>query len=146
MFTYLNPRRSDLFAASFARQVARVEIGLQDEILHGNLDSVRTLVDVRDAMRAYWEATIHCDPGEAYNIGGTTTITVGEVLDKLISLSGQEIPTRLDPNLLRPADVTLQVPNIAKFQMKTGWYPKFSFEESLDYMYRYWKTEAAKLD
>ena len=146
MFAYLNPRRSDLFASSFAKQVAWVEKGLQDEIIHGNLDSIRTLVDVRDAMRAYWEAIIHCEPGEAYNIGGTTTITVGEVLDMLISLSGKKIPTRLDTNLLRPADVTLQIPNIDKFQMQTGWHPIHSFEESLDYMYRFWKTEAAKLD
>jgi GDPmannose 4,6-dehydratase/GDP-4-dehydro-6-deoxy-D-mannose reductase len=51
MFSYLNPRRSDLFATSFARQVARVERGLQAEIVHGNLDSVRTLIDVRRHAR-----------------------------------------------------------------------------------------------
>ena len=56
MFAYLNPRRRDLFATSFALQVARVEAGLQDELLHGNLDSVRTLIDVRDAMETYWLA------------------------------------------------------------------------------------------
>jgi len=77
MFSYLNPRRTDLFATSFARQVEWVERGLQKEIVHGNLDSVRTLIDVRDAMRAYWEAVVHCDFGEANNIGGNTTITVG---------------------------------------------------------------------
>jgi len=77
MFTYLNPRRADLFATAFARQVARIERGLQAELLHGNLDSVRTMLDVRDAMRAYWEALGHCEPGEAYNIGGATTMTVG---------------------------------------------------------------------
>jgi len=52
MFAYLNPRRADLFATAFARQVARIERGLQKELVHGNLDSVRTLIDVRDAMRA----------------------------------------------------------------------------------------------
>jgi GDPmannose 4,6-dehydratase/GDP-4-dehydro-6-deoxy-D-mannose reductase len=36
MFAYLNPRRTDLFATSFARQVARIELGLQDTLLHGN--------------------------------------------------------------------------------------------------------------
>ena len=72
MFAYLNPRRADLFATSFARQVAWIENGLQQELVHGNLDSVRTLLDVRDAMRAYWDAILHCQPGEVYNIGGTT--------------------------------------------------------------------------
>ena len=67
MFAYFNPRRKDLFATSFARQVARIEAGLQEELVHGNLDSIRTMIDVRDAMSAYWEALIYCDPGEAYN-------------------------------------------------------------------------------
>ncbi|MDO9541146.1 MAG: GDP-mannose 4,6-dehydratase, partial [Kiritimatiellia bacterium] len=76
MFAYINPRRADLFATSFARQVARIEAGLQKELVHGNLDSVRTMIDVRDAMEAYWLAIQKCELGEAYNIGGTTTISV----------------------------------------------------------------------
>ena len=146
MFAYFNPKRSDLFASSFARQVAWVERGLQSEVIHGNLDSIRTLVDVRDAMRAYWEAIIYCDSGEAYNIGGATTITVGEVLAKLISLSDVEIVTRLDNNLLRPSDVTLQVPDITKFQRKMGWKPIYSFEESLNYIYQYWQAKAEEAE
>ena len=69
MFAYLNPRRTDLFATSFARQVARIEAGLQQELVHGNLDSIRTIIDVRDAMEAYWLAALHGVPGEAYKIG-----------------------------------------------------------------------------
>ena len=52
MFTYFNPRRVDLFATSFARQIALIERGLLKELTHGNLDSVRTFIDVRDAVRA----------------------------------------------------------------------------------------------
>ncbi len=142
MFIYFNPRRADLFAASFARQVARIEYGLQTELMHGNLDSVRTLIDVRDAMRAYWEALLYCEPGEAYNIGGTTTMTVGGVLERLIALSTCHIPTRLDTRLLRPADVTLQIPSIEKFVTATGWKPRYTVEESLDAMLAYWRRQA----
>ena len=53
-------------------------------------------------MRAYWEALRCCEPGEAYNIGGTTTMTVAEFLEKLVSLSKTKIPLRADPALLRP--------------------------------------------
>ena len=49
MFTYINPRREDLFSTSFALQVARIEAGLQKELTHGNLESMRTMIDVRDA-------------------------------------------------------------------------------------------------
>ncbi len=141
MFTYLNPRRADLFASSFARQVARIEVGLQKELLHGNLDSVRTILDVRDAMEAYWLAVLKCEPGEAYNIGGTTTLKVGEFLDALVALSNADIPTRVDPSLLRPADVTLQIPCNDKFVSQTGWEPKVSFEESVANLLEYWRRE-----
>ena len=144
MFSYLNPRRTDLFATSFAKQVAWIERGLQKEIVHGNLDSVRTLIDVRDAMRAYWEAVLHCRDGEAYNIGGTTTMKVGEFLERLVSLSDVSIPTRCDPALLRPADVTLQIPCVDKFIEETGWEPIYSFDESLRDLLTYWRDEADK--
>ena len=143
MFTYINPRRADLFATAFARQVARIERGLQSELRHGNLESVRTLLDVRDAMRAYWEALLHCEPGEIYNIGGTTTMTVGEFLEKLVSLARVPIPTRTDPALLRPADVTLQIPDCTKFIAATGWQPQVSFDASVRALFHYWRQQAA---
>jgi len=144
MFAYINPRRIDLFATSFARQVARIEAGLASELTHGNLDSVRTMIDVRDAMRAYWDATVHCTPGEAYNIGGTTTITVGQFLDLLIKLAKVKITPRQDPKLLRPSDVTLQIPSVEKFISATGWKPQFSFEQSVGDLLNHWRVEARK--
>lgn len=134
MFAYLNPRREDLFATSFAKQVALIEAGKSKELLHGNLDSVRTLIDVRDAMAAYWESMVFGEPGEVYNIGGTTTIKVGEFLDVLKKLSKVEIPSRVNPDLLRPSDVTLQIPDVSKFEKITGWKPKYSFEESVEFL------------
>jgi GDP-4-dehydro-6-deoxy-D-mannose reductase len=143
MFAYLNPRRADLFATSFACQVAWIERGLQTEPLrHGNLDSVRTMIDVRDAMRAYWDASRYCQPGEAYNIGGVTVITVGEFLELLKSLAHAPIPTRQDPALLRPADVTLQIPSVEKFKAATGWAPRYSFEDSVADLLGHWRRKA----
>ncbi len=144
MFAYLNPRRSDLFATSFAKQVARIERGLQKELLHGNLDSTRTIIDVRDAMESYYVAIEKCKPGEVYNIGGETVIKVGEFLDVLKKLAKCEIPSRVDSKLLRPADVTLQIPDTKKFREKTGWKPKYSFEESVDFLLEYCRKEVEK--
>lgn len=139
MFAYVNPRRADLFATSFARQVARIEAGLQEELVHGNLDSVRTLIDVRDAMESYWLAAAHCKHGEAYNIGGNTTISVGDFLELLKKESTVRIKTKPDPSLLRPSDVTLQIPDVSKFVAATGWSPKYGFEESVKYLLAYWR-------
>lgn len=132
MFAYINPRRSDLFATSFANQIVRIEQGKQDVLYHGNLESIRTLIDVRDAMQSYWEALNKCQPGEIYNIGGKTVIKVGEFLDTLKSKAKCKIVSKVDPNLLRPADITLQIPDTTKFEKATGWSPKYSFEESVE--------------
>ena len=134
MFAYLNPRRADLFATSFALQVAKIEAGQQKVLKHGNLDSVRTLIDVRDAMSSYWTAAEKGVAGETYNIGGTTSVKVGEFLDVLKTLAKTDIPSEQDPALLRPADVTLQIPDTSKFSRATGWEPCYTFEESVAYL------------
>jgi GDP-4-dehydro-6-deoxy-D-mannose reductase len=143
MFAYINPRRRDLFATSFARQVAMIEAGKQKELLHGNLESVRTIIDVRDAMESYWVTMLKCKAGEAYNIGGPTTITVGEFLELLKSESKVPIPHRVDPALLRPADVTLQIPDTSKFERETGWKPKYDFKDSVKMLMDYWRKQIA---
>ncbi|MBI3551251.1 MAG: GDP-mannose 4,6-dehydratase [Elusimicrobia bacterium] len=144
MFTYFNPRRTDLFATSFARQVALIEAGYARELRHGNLESVRTFIDVRDAVRAYWEAILFCEPGEAYNIGGTTTMTVGQCLQRLKALTAVAIPTKLDPALVRPADVTLQIPCVDKFRRATGWKPQHDFDDSLKSLLKHWRREVSR--
>ena len=144
MFAYLNPRRDDLFATAFALQVARIEAGRQQELLHGNLDSVRTLIDVRDAMESYWIAAEKCSPGEAYNIGGNKVVSVGEFLTVLKKLATYPIPSRLDPSLLRPADVTLQIPDVTKFKNETGWAPTYGFQESMSYLLDHCRREVAR--
>lgn len=143
MFAYINPRRENLFASSFAMQVARIEKGLQKELLHGNLDSTRTLIDVRDAMESYWVAAKKCRFGEAYNIGGNTVITVGEFLELLKKHARAPIPSRVDSNLLRPIDVTLQIPDVTKFTQDTGWKPKYRFEDSVKLLLEYCRNKVS---
>lgn len=141
MFGYLNPRRPDIFASSFARQVVQIELGLKKELIHGNLDSIRTLLDVHDAMESYWVACEHCKIGEVYNIGNEQPIRVGEFLEVLKSHSKVPIVSRVDKELLRPVDVTLQIPSMKKFQDETGWKPKYSFEESVEHLLNYWREQ-----
>ena len=144
MFSYFNPRRSDLFATSFALQAAEIELGIRKELLHGNLDSTRTMIDVRDAMSAYWYATEYGEPGEVYNIGGETVITVGDFLAEIKKHTSCDVPSRVDPALLRPSDVTLQIPNTEKFRKISGWKPKYSFEQSISHLMDYCRATAKK--
>lgn len=134
MFTYLNPRRTDLFATSFVHQAIQVKRGASKEIRHGNLDSVRTLLDVRDASEAYWVAMQKCRIGEIYNIGGLNSIQVGEFLLTLIEKLGIKPELVQDAQLMRPSDVTQQIPSSQKFRKDTGWCEKFTLVESIDFL------------
>ena len=145
MFTHTGPRRGAVFAESaFARQIARIEAGLQSEPVRvGNLDSVRTYADVRDAVRAYWLLLEKCPPGEVYNIGGTRTLTIGDILEILKSMALVPVEHVVDPDLLRPADVTLQVPDISRFQKATGWTPEIELEQTLGDLLNYHRQSLA---
>lgn len=141
MFAYINPRRGDLFASAFARQCVEIENNRSHILVHGNLDSVRTLIDVRDAVAAYWVACEKCQVGEVYNIGGQSVLSVGEFLDKLIKHSKCYIQTEQDVSLLRPIDVTKQIPDTTKFDALSGWKPKYSLDESVDWLLDCYRKE-----
>lgn len=143
MFTHTGPRRGEVFVVSaFAKQIAMIEQGLKEPILKvGNLDSVRTFLDVRDAVRAYWLLVTKCPPGEVYNIGGIETMKVGEMLEKLLKLSTiKNIKIEVDPERLRPSDVTLQIPSTEKFHKETGWKPEIKFDKTLEDTLNYWRN------
>jgi GDPmannose 4,6-dehydratase len=109
----------------------------------GNLKSLRTWSDVRDAVRAYYMlVTINPIPGEYYNIGGTFSCTVGEMLNYLISISTQKdlIKVETEKSRLRPLDADLQVPDTIKFKKHTGWEPKIPFEKTMQDLLDYWRT------
>lgn len=92
MFTHTGPRRGDVFHEStFAKQIAMIEAGLiEPKVMVGNLKSLRTYADVRDAVRAYYLlVTKNPIAGEYYNIGGSYTCEVGDTLNALISYSTQ---------------------------------------------------------
>jgi GDP-4-dehydro-6-deoxy-D-mannose reductase len=144
MFAYINPRRRDLFATAFAYQIAEIEAGKRKILNHGNLDSIRTIIDVRDAMATYWTACDYCEPGEAYNIGGKYTASVGEILEVLKARAKCPIICEQDKNLLRPVDVTKQVPDTSKFDKLTGWKPRYSIEESIDFLLDHCRSELRK--
>ena len=147
MFTHTGPRRGDVFAEStFAKQIAMIEAGqLPPVVKTGNLDSLRTWADVRDAVRAYFMlVTVNPIPGAVYNIGGTYSCTVGDMLQTLLSLA--QVPgirVEADDECFRPIDADLQVPNTAKFCAHTGWAPEIPFDQTMRDLLDYWRDRIA---
>lgn len=149
MFTHTGPRRGDVFHEStFAKQIAMIEAGMiKPEVKVGNLKSLRTYADVRDAVRAYYMlVTVNPIPGEYYNIGGTYTCEVGETLNTLIEMSSlkDKISIVTDPERLRPIDADLQVPDCKKFKSHTGWEPEIGFKTTMEDLLNYWREKVKK--
>ena len=134
MFTYLNPRRKNLFASNWAYQLNKIKENKQKILLHGNLNSTRTIMDVRDAMRAYWLAAEKCNIGEIYNIGSNQIMNLRKFMKFLKLLSGVNFKTKLDRKLLRKSDIGYQIPNSRKFYKITRWKPKISINDSIKYL------------
>ena len=148
MFTHTGPRRGDVFAEStFAKQIAMIEKGLIPPVVKvGNLKSLRTIADVRDAVRAYHMlVTVKPQAGAFYNIGGTHSLEVGQILDHLLSLSPRkkDIKIEVDPERLRPLDADLQVPDTSKFAAHTGWKPQIPFETTMKDLLEWWRARVA---
>lgn len=143
MFTHTGPRRGDVFAeSSFAKQIVMHERGMIPALKVGNLQSLRTIADVRDAVRAYFMLlTVNPEPGAVYNIGGNHTCKVHDVLNMLVSLSGGSVGIETDPARLRPIDADLQVPDCSKFKAHTGWEPVIPFEQTMSDLLEYWRGQ-----
>jgi GDP-mannose 4,6-dehydratase len=144
MFTHTGPRRGEVFAEStFAKQIALIEQKRIPPVVKvGNIQSMRTWADVRDAVRAYYMlVTVDPVPGAYYNIGGSYSCTIEDMLKYLISIStcSDQIRVETDPKRLRPIDADLQVPNTIKFTKHTGWKPELSFEKTMGDLLAYWR-------
>lgn len=150
MFTHTGPRRGDVFAEStFAKQIALAEIGAKDNIIKtGNLDSLRTWADVRDAVRAYYMILNgnFSKNGDVYNIGGEHICSINEMLNFLVSLSpiGKQLKIEADESRFRPIDADLQVPDTTKFRTLSGWQPEYTFEQTMTDLLNYWRVEVKK--
>jgi GDPmannose 4,6-dehydratase len=148
MGTHSGPRRSDVFFEStVAKQIAMIEAGLQEPVIYvGNLESVRTFQDARDAVRAYFlllEASDRGEisPGSAFNIAGDEAFTLQEIVDILLGFSSLEkIEIRVDPSRLRPIDADYQMFDNAKIKSTIEWSPEITVKKMLSDLLEHWRN------
>ena len=146
-FTHTGPGQAPHFVTpAFARQVARIEAGLQPPVMAvGNLDARRDFTDVRDVVRAYRLALTRGEPGEVYNVGSECAVSIQTILDGLIRLSRVPITIEVDPARLRPSDTPPQYSDCRKLRTCTGWRPLISLEQTLADVLDDWRERVARL-
>lgn len=149
MGTHSGPRRSDVFFEStVAKQIALIERELKDPILHlGNLDSIRTFQDCRDAVRAYYLLTLEMEKGnikygDHFNIAGNKKFKLSEVVEIFLSLSKvKNITIKKDKNRVRPIDADYQMFDNRKIKKYIDWDPEYSVEQMFSDLLDFWRNE-----
>jgi GDP-4-dehydro-6-deoxy-D-mannose reductase len=131
-FSHTGPGQLDrFFVPALARRIAQAERTGTATIAIGNVEPVRDFSDVRDIVRAYRALVVDGTPGEVYNVGRGTGVTVAEIAVLLLQRARTELVLEPDPALIRPADIPWLVGDGAKLRAATGWVPAFTLEQTL---------------
>jgi GDPmannose 4,6-dehydratase len=149
MFTHTSGRRTMMSAEHFyAKRIAEIEADIgtlkhdKEYIIKlGNMDSIRTWRDARDAVTDYYKLFKTGKTG-IYNISGDTTKSIQEVLDYLLSISKlnkSKIKFETDPNLLRKVDVDIQLADTSKFKDEIEQTKNYTFEETMQDILNSWR-------
>jgi GDP-4-dehydro-6-deoxy-D-mannose reductase len=119
-----------LSVQSFARQIADIVRGKNEPIMTvGNLSSTRDFVDVEDVVRAYWRLIqVPAAFGKIVNICTGRAVSMGDLLNRLIALSGVSIEVRIDQGFFKPMDVPMHYGDPSRLYSILG----YSFTTSLD--------------
>ena len=140
-FNHEGPRRGASFVtSSFAIQIAAIEAGLQDPVIHvGDLTTQRDYTDVRDIVRGYWYLVTQGEPGEVYNLCSNRIWYIQEVLDYLLKLSDVKVQVLQDTSRMRPSDVPVLRGSYDKINLAFSWVPIIPFERTLKDIISYWR-------
>jgi GDP-4-dehydro-6-deoxy-D-mannose reductase len=147
-FNHTGPGQTDSFVVpAFARQVAAVMAGRREPVIEvGNLAALRDFLDVRDVVRAYADAALSergFDAGSVFNLASGTPWRIGDILDRLIALSGMRIDVRTAADRLRRVEIPVMSGDAGAAFEALGWKPEISFETTLRDVLEDWRQKLA---
>ena len=141
IFNTTGPGKIGDVYSDFTKRIIEMEKGINPEKIMnvGNIDSKRTITDVRDLIRAFDIALDKATIGEVYNISGEKVYKISEIIDILKSLVNFEFELEIDPKLLRTTDEPIIYGDSSKFKNETGWEREIPIEKTLMDMLDYWR-------
>jgi GDP-4-dehydro-6-deoxy-D-mannose reductase len=134
-FNHTGAGQSEAFVTpNFAAQVARIEAGLQAPVISvGALDDERDFLDVGDVTDAYLlmlDRRAELGRGAVLNVASGAPVRIGDILERLLSLSRVRIEVKVDPERLRPSGVK-RIAGDASRLRALGWAPRIALEDTL---------------
>ena len=130
LFNHEGPRRGlEFVTRKVTNAVARIKLGLQEEVVLGNLDFKRDWGYAGDYVKAMW-AMLQQDEPDDYVIATGKTHSGQELVERAFAEAGitdWQRYVRQDPKFLRPAEVDLLIGDASKAKAKLGWEPEVDF-------------------
>jgi GDPmannose 4,6-dehydratase len=136
VFNHESPRRGlEFVTRKISDGVARIKLGLADELRLGNLDAKRDWGYAGDYVEAMW-LMLQADEPEDYVVATGQEHSVREFVDIAFGHAGLDPDgfVKTDPEFLRPAEVDHLVGDARKAREKLGWEPRVSFRELVEMM------------
>jgi len=150
LFNHEGPRRGlEFVTRKITNSVARIKLGLQSELVLGNLDAKRDWGYAGDYVKAMW-LMLQQDEPDDYVIATGETHTIEELVELAFLEAGigdWHPYVRQDQRFFRPAEVDLLIGDATKAKTKLGWQPKVGFNELIEMMVRHdidYETKRAK--
>ncbi len=132
LFNHESPRRGPEFVTrKVSMAVARIKLGLQQDLTLGNLDAKRDWGYAGDYVRAMW-LMLQQPTADDYVISTGQTHSIKELLDAAfaaVDIADWTPYVKQDPRFMRPAEVDLLIGDASKARATLGWAPEVSFEQ-----------------
>jgi UDP-glucose 4-epimerase len=112
-------------------------------IMVGDTTPIRDLTFVEDTAAAFLTAGLaDLKFGQAYNAGSQRAVTISDVLDIVVELSGSSKPIHRDENRLRPqnSEVRALLADSSRFERETGWRAQTSLRDGLERTIEWWRA------
>ncbi len=138
LFPHESPRRDEKFGTrQICRAAAAIKLGLQKELLLGDLSALRDWTDARDVVHGMWLALQHSAPEDFVFASGElhSVQELVEVAFAAVELDWKQF-VKPDPNYTRPVDTRRVTGNAAKAKRLLGWEPSRRFAELFQEMVR----------
>ncbi|HEY5892572.1 MAG TPA: GDP-mannose 4,6-dehydratase [Chthoniobacterales bacterium] len=136
LFNHESPRRGETFVTrKISRAVARIKLGLQDDLYLGNREAKRDWGYAPEYVEGMWRMLQQDEPDD-YVLGTNEAHTVQEFVEvafATVDLDWEKY-TKYDARYERPAEVDLLIGDPAKAEKKLGWTPKTRFKELVKIM------------
>jgi GDPmannose 4,6-dehydratase len=136
LFNHESPRRGlEFVTRKISDGVARIKLGLADELRLGNLDSQRDWGFAGDYVRAMWMMLQRDEPAD-YVVATGKMHTVRDAARMAFAHVGLDFEeyVKVDERFLRPAEVDQLQGDAAKARAELGWQPEVSFEQMMQLM------------